>query len=139
MIATVGYERRTIDQLMDLLKGVHVSCLLDVRIRAGSRKKGFSKTALSEHCAYNGLRYVHERDLGTPRWIMQKFRNTGVYDWDAYLEFLLQQTDALDRAAIIATAETVCLLCYERDYRECHRRFVAEELSKRSGLKVKHL
>ena len=45
----------------------------------------------------------------------------------------------LQQAADIATAAPACLLCYEADWRDCHRRRIAEILSDRHGLAVRHL
>ena len=46
---------------------------------------------------------------------------------------------ALAEAAGIAQAAPSCLLCYEADWRGCHRRRVAEILSARHGFAIRHL
>ncbi|MFX5252862.1 DUF488 family protein [Acinetobacter baumannii] len=36
-------------------------------------------------------------------------------------------------------AGPVCLLCYERDHTHCHRRWIAEIIEERNGVKVENL
>ena len=43
------------------------------------------------------------------------------------------------QAAEIAEAAPSCLLCYEADWRVCHRRRIAEILAQRHGFEVRHL
>jgi uncharacterized protein (DUF488 family) len=45
----------------------------------------------------------------------------------------------LREAAEIAKAAPSCLLCYEADWRVCHRRRIAEILVQRNGFAVRHL
>jgi len=47
-IVSIGYEGRSLDEFVQALKGHRVDVLIDVRLTPISRKKGFSKTALSE-------------------------------------------------------------------------------------------
>ena len=62
-IYTIGYEGKSIDEFIEELKNQGVKNLIDVRIRAGSRKKGFSKTALSEYLNNAGITYNHHLSL----------------------------------------------------------------------------
>lgn len=138
-ILTVGYEGRSAGEVIELLEGAGVETLLDVRYRPASRKAGLSKTPLSEALAERGIGYHHDRGLGTPPDILKKERETGEYDWEAYQKFLNEQGDALEEAAEIVRESRTCLLCYEADAQECHRRFVAEKLSALTGNAVNHL
>ena len=56
-----------------------------------------------------------------------------------YRTFLLKQADSLQQAVEVASKENTCLMCYEADYRTCHRRIVAEEIERRADLSVTHL
>jgi uncharacterized protein (DUF488 family) len=135
-IYTIGYEGIDAPRVVELLKQNGVKRLIDARYRPGSRKAGLSKTPLSAALAKAGIGYTHDRGLGTPPEIMKQLREEGVYDWDAYREFLLSQTDSLEQASDLAKQEAVCLLCYEANALECHRRVVADELAARTGLSV---
>ena len=138
-LLTIGYEGASINDFMGALTALRVTMLLDIREIATSRRKGFAKTALTEHLTRAGIAYRHERDLGSPRDIRNRLREDGSYerfflDFDRYLD---TQGDLLANLAHELTG-TVALLCYERDYRECHRRSVAAALEKLTGLAPKH-
>jgi uncharacterized protein (DUF488 family) len=139
IIYTIGYEGIDAERVIQLLRENGVQRLIDARYRPGSRKAGLSKTPLSTALAEVGISYTHDRALGTPPEIMRRLREEGTYDWDAYRDFLLDQTEALDRAADLAREESVCLLCYEANALECHRRVVADELADRAGMTVEHI
>jgi uncharacterized protein (DUF488 family) len=64
---TIGYEDTDIDRFVATLKAVEVEVVADVRAVAVSRKQGFSKTALRERLAAEGIAYVHLVELGDPK------------------------------------------------------------------------
>ena len=136
---TIGYEGREIEDLVAQLRKASVDTLVDVRIRAGSRKRGMSKTALSEHLAAAGIAYVHIRSLGTPRDMLARVRETGVYDWEGYRAHMLEQSDALEQLVAVATDKRSSLFCYEADVEECHRKVLAEYLVETCGMAVINL
>jgi hypothetical protein len=61
---TIGYEGRTQDEYLALLREAGVTLLADVRRNPISRKKGFSKSTLAQGCAAVGIRYEHLPELG---------------------------------------------------------------------------
>lgn len=138
-IMTIGYEGRSSEEIFDILAENDVDVLLDVRIYPHSRKPGLSKSALAEECERRGIKYTHDKKLGTPKDLMEEEKETGEYDWDAYVEFLDRQGESLDAAAELSASGRTCLLCYEADASECHRRFVADRISDRTGTEVVHL
>jgi len=139
VIYTIGYEGIDAPRVIELLQEYGVGLLIDARYRPGSRKAGLSKTPLSAALAEVGIGYTHDRGLGTPPEIMRELREEGTYNWDAYLEFLLAQTESLARAASLVQETAACLLCYEANALECHRRIVAEQLADRGDLRVEHI
>lgn len=142
MLATIGYEGACPDDFVATLRLVDVEMVIDIRDRAQSRRPGFSKTALRENLENHGIRYVHLKELGDPKegrdaarsGEMDKFRKI-------YAEVLRTKLacDALDLIAELAKGTNVCLLCYERDHRDCHRKIVADRLESVVGCKVRHL
>lgn len=141
-IYTLGYEGRAAADVLARLTDEKIRILLDVRYRPQSRKPGLSRSKLSEACSCLGIIYVHDRDLGTPPEMMTHVRAGGGYDeklYEEYLSYLLSKADALVSAIEHVTTAPTCLLCYEADAAQCHRRVVAEELARRTGLAVKHL
>lgn len=129
---TIGYEKRDTDEFFEVLSKNEIAVLADIRAVAYSRRKEFSKTALAAKLTELGIEYVHLRDLGGPKELRDKVRADDDYDYffDKYRKYLKEQADALKTLLNLATRKTVCLLCYERDVNRCHRRAVAEELSK---------
>lgn len=138
-ILTIGYEGITDRELLLQLSHARVEHVLDVRWRPQSRKRGLSKTPLSRALHEVGMSYTHERGLGTPPDILKAAHDNGVYDWDRYEEFLLQQSDALRSGRIVAEHERTALLCFEASPQECHRRVVARQLAATLGFRVEHL
>jgi uncharacterized protein (DUF488 family) len=139
---TVGYEGVSVSELLRQLQGASVEVLFDIRYRPQSRKPGFSKTALARKCERVGIQYLHDPKLGTPPEQMRAMKAAGEYTTTAfkrYRAFLLKQVGSLQQAVEIATKKNTCLMCYEADYRGCHRKIVAEEIEDRSGLHVRHL
>lgn len=66
VIYTIGYEGTQIDQLTKELVSKKILALIDVRKNAISRKKGFSKTRLSDEMQAAGIEYIHMPELGIP-------------------------------------------------------------------------
>jgi uncharacterized protein (DUF488 family) len=139
VIYTIGYEGISASRLIELLGEHGVGTLVDARYRPGSRKRGLSKTPLSAACEKAAIGYAHDRGLGTPPEMLRQVRETGIYDWNSYRAHLLEQTDSLDWASSLAAAEPICLLCYEADASQCHRRIVAEEIADRAKLRIEHI
>jgi uncharacterized protein (DUF488 family) len=139
---TIGYEKARLPDVMVALAEAGVRVLLDVRDRPISRQPGFSKRQLAAAVEAAGMRYVHLAALGTPPAGREANRRR---QWDrfwAIVEDKLATAEAerdLASAAMIAAAEPSCLLCYEADWRICHRRRVAEILAARQGFAPHHL
>jgi uncharacterized protein (DUF488 family) len=128
-IASVGYEGRSIDQVIEALVASHVGVLVDVRENAISRKPGLSKRALAARCEAHGIDYVHERTLGNPRDNRDGFRTGLPSSIEVYERHLVKDgADALGRVAELLKDRTVGLLCFEADPCACHRSIVAEHL-----------
>jgi uncharacterized protein YeaO (DUF488 family) len=42
-------------------------------------------------------------------------------------------------SALVTKSGPVCILCYERDHRQCHRQWIAELIEHRDGVKIVNL
>jgi uncharacterized protein (DUF488 family) len=139
---SIGYERTTLGELIAALADAGVAVLIDVRDRPISRRPGFSKRQLAAAIEQAGLRYVHLAALGTPPEGRLANRR---HDWErfwAIVDDRLARPEAeldLERAAEIAGAAPTCLLCYEADWRNCHRSRIADILAARHGFVAHHL
>jgi uncharacterized protein (DUF488 family) len=142
VLFTIGYEKTAQKDVIAALLAAGVKVLLDVRDRPISRRAGFSKRQLAASLDEAGIAYIGLRALGTPPEGRLANRRR---DWPRFwhiVEQRLATTEAeldLQHAAEIAARTPACLLCYEADWRICHRRRVAEILEQRHGFAVRHL
>lgn len=142
MLFTIGYERSNLADFVATLQLSGVDVLADIRDRAQSRRPGFSKSALSEALGKAGIKYIHLKELGDPKEGREAARRG---DFDAFrrvLSDVMASSEA--NSAIFQIAEllkefNVCLMCYERDVKTCHRKIVSDDLKKRTGTPVTHL
>lgn len=127
---TIGYEGKTLEAFVNALLANAVSVLVDVRELPLSRKRGFSKTALSEQLAAAGIDYVHFASLGSPKDVRHKLLADGDYEafFKAYAAHLGRQDEAVAEVRRLLGRTTVCLMCYEADAEKCHRSLLAAEL-----------
>jgi uncharacterized protein (DUF488 family) len=139
-ILTIGYEGASVEDFLATLKAAGVQRLLDIRELPISRRKGFSKNALSAAVREAGIEYSHERSLGSPRHIRHRLREDGdlARFFRDFREYLATQRTLLDTLAR-TTAGTLALLCYERNHAECHRSVVADALASRAQSTIRHL
>jgi uncharacterized protein (DUF488 family) len=139
---TIGYEKARLDEVIAALREAGIASLIDVRDRPISRRPGFSKRQLAAALEEAGIRYVGLRALGTPPEGREAGRGG---DWERFwriVEARLGSAEAelaFQEAAEVALSGPSCLLCYEADWRHCHRRRVAEILGSRHGFAVQHL
>jgi uncharacterized protein (DUF488 family) len=140
---TIGYEQTPPNAVLDELAHAGVKLLVDVRAIASSRRPGFSKTQLAASLDERGIGYVHLRGLGTPKEGRVAARSGDAKGLERIYSRHMktpQAKEELDElSALIETSGPVCVLCYERDHRICHRRFIAEAIHERDGVAVENL
>ena len=139
---SIGYEKAAQKDVLATLQAAGVRILIDIRDRPISRRAGFSKRQLAAALDEVGIAYVHLQALGTPPEGREANRSR---DWPRFwriVEEKLARPEAeldLQRAAEVASDVPACLLCYEADWRICHRRRVAELLQQQHGFDIQHL
>lgn len=142
-VFTVGYEGYDQQTFQDLLAERGVEVLVDLRERAFSRNRAFSKKNLAQATSANGIEYRHIPELGGPKAFRDELRETGDFRRYAarYRRHLASQDDALDQLYDLITSRTCCLLCMEHDHKRCHRSMVAAALTKMNGdeIDIHHL
>jgi uncharacterized protein (DUF488 family) len=140
---TIGYEQTPAKAVLDELQRAGVKLLVDVRAIASSRRPGFSKTQLAAGLDERGISYLHLRGLGTPKDGREAARSgdikalTRIYQAHLKTPQAKEQMDEL--ATLVMKAGPVCILCYERDHRQCHRKFIAEIIEDREGAAIENL
>ncbi len=140
---TIGYEQTPAKSVLDELEQAGVKLLVDVRAVASSRRPGFSKSQLAAGLDERGIAYVHLRGLGTPKDGRLAAR-AGQFDalHKIYAKHLKtpQAKEELDElSALVKQSGPVCILCYERDHLHCHRRWIAEIIEDRDGVRIENL
>lgn len=137
-IVSIGYEQRTLDELIGLLLDHDVDVLVDVRLNAISHKRGFSKSALAQALRDEGIEYRHERLLGNPKENRDDFRRGLESARRLY-------SDRLDGEGASAYQEVIdligtsrpALMCVEREQAGCHRHHILERAERDvPGLRV---
>lgn len=140
---TIGYEQTPAKSVLDELEQAGVKLLVDVRAVASSRRPGFSKSQLAAGLDERGISYLHLRGLGTPKEGREAVRS-GKYEvmhriYSAHLKTAQAREELDELSALVKKSGPVCILCYERDHAHCHRRFIAEIIEDRDGVKIENL
>lgn len=141
-LLTIGYEGSTIGDVLTALQAAQVGLLLDVRAVPQSRKPGFSKRQLAAGLDEVGVRYVHLQGLGTPKPGRDAARAGHPDRMEViFLEHMKSDRAQADlaQAKLLAREQRACLLCFERDPAQCHRRLVAEMVSAETQQPIIHL
>ncbi len=142
---TIGFTQKSARQFFSLLLENGVRRLVDIRINPHGQLSGFAR---QEDLPYflkelaGGCEYLYLPMLAPTRELMTGFRENK--DWEGYVdrfEALMDERHipaALDRTSFETAAS--CLLCSEASPEHCHRRLVAERLSRSwPGLEIVHL
>ena len=140
---TLGYEKRTIDEFIRILLDNRINVLIDVRETAWSHKRGFSKEAFRAALADAGIEYVHAEFAGNPKWLRREAdSHAQCLDWyrwylGEFEEILEAFTQLVDQ--FLSRGKRVCITCYERHARDCHRSILAAQWQAAGSRAVEHL
>lgn len=140
---TLGYEKRSLQEYVDLLRRARVDVVVDVRETAWSHKPGFSKSALAAELAAVGVEYIHAHFAGNPKWLRSEATNqVECLAW--YAEYLDAHSEVLDAfehlvSDLVGAGKRVCLTCFERHPDDCHRGVLAERWRDRGRRRVEHI
>lgn len=139
-VFTIGYQGRTIEDFVAHLVHENIETLCDVRRKAISRKKGFSKRALCSALEEAGIVYIHMPDLGMPVDLLphRNVRDNGPI-LEQYECRINNEAKEVRRLADHTREARVCLLCFEVDHQQCHRGVLAEVLASDWKCEVRHL
>lgn len=121
-VYTIGHSNRTLGEFISILKLYRVAHVADVRRLPGSRRvPWFNKSVLEETLPRYGLRYTW---LGG---LLGGFRPGG---YEAYMATEGYRKGIARLVEIIKAEEGhVAVMCRERYWRRCHRRFIADTLA----------
>jgi uncharacterized protein (DUF488 family) len=130
---SLGYEGMSLDKYVEVLKANNITVVIDVRETPWSYKPGFSKKPLSERLQTDGICYVHLKSAGNP----SRNRKMGLPQHmviDLYKQHLNQNPRCLDEIydLIMTTGGSVCLLCFEQQPHDCHRKVILDRIAENS-------
>jgi uncharacterized protein (DUF488 family) len=141
---SIGFTQTSAEGFFTRLKDAGVKRVIDVRLHNVSQLAGFAKKDDLRYFleAIAGIEYEHRPELAPSAELLDRYRKRNHRgSWDTYAsgfgELLRQRAiEGLPRAAF----EGACLLCSEHSAAQCHRRLVAEYLSRKwGGLEIRHL
>lgn len=140
VLATIGYEGRTITDLCAALKDAQIGTLVDVRYRAWSHRPVFRKTALAHALSERGVSYVHLPMAGNVPLFRVTPRPTQTECMRLYARHLASQPEVVARLGELAQDGRIALLCYEADALSCHRSHLCKAIVTRfPGLECVHM
>jgi uncharacterized protein (DUF488 family) len=140
-IYTIGYEGKTTNEFLKILHEANISLVIDVRENPNSRKKGFSKKALSEILKNDGILYKHIVELGTPKEIRNEYQVNGNIECllNQYRTYLIENPEHIETLLNTIADNSACLMCFEKLPIQCHRFVIAEYIYLNQGMAIKHL
>lgn len=105
-----------------------------------SRKRGFSKRLLGENLEKYSVEYFHFGGLGVPTEWRKKAKEEIITRKKMFRDYVKKvlplHQEEISQIQKLMKSKNLALLCYEADAADCHRSFVAEEISKREQKKL---
>jgi uncharacterized protein (DUF488 family) len=155
-VATIGVYGFSAATFLEALRGAGVGLVIDVRQRRGVRGSEYAwanSVRLQAALAEAGIGYSHRRELAPTTELRQlQYRadaSAGVGKRsraelapeyrERYTREILDRVDLAPIVASLPTDAISALLCVERDPEACHRSLVAERLTAKHGVSVRHL
>ncbi len=128
-IYTIGHSNRSLKEFIDLFKTYKIETLVDVRRWPKSTKfSHFNREVLEHELEKAGVKYVWLGDL------LGGYRPGG---YEKYME-TLQYKRGLELLEKIAGKKTAAIMCSEKLWFKCHRRFISNSLVEK-GYRVIHI
>jgi uncharacterized protein (DUF488 family) len=140
---TLGYQGVDVNTYVRKLTAAGVGIVADVRETPWSHKPGFCKNALISELSKAGIDYVHVKSAGNPK----ENRRTAPDLAEClrrYKQYLTANpTGVVDLVSVVRAAalrnRTVCLTCFERDVKDCHRSILVSAMRRRIKISAVHL
>jgi uncharacterized protein (DUF488 family) len=118
LIYSIGHSTRTFEEFIDILKHFKIELLIDVRQFPGSKKfPHFNKEILEIELPKTNIQYIHFPELGG-------FRKEGYLAFSQTKEF----SEAIKKLLEIVDERTAVIMCAEKFFWRCHRKYVSSAL-----------
>jgi uncharacterized protein (DUF488 family) len=142
IVSTIGYEGSDVADFVGVLKFKKIDLLVDVRDVPSSRKRGFSKNILREQVEAAGIEYLHLKVLGDPKEGREAARSGNIGKFRKifcnHIDNPIAQA-ALHELIKIGSHKNICLMCFERDHKCCHRTILVEYMLESCNFEVQHI
>jgi len=140
---TIGFTKTSAEGFFGRLKKAGIRTLVDVRLNNVSQLAGFAKKDDLRYFTREivGATYVHRPELAPTQQMLDEYKKSGG-TWEEYERSFsaLMATRHVEEQVPRALLDDACLLCSEDKPDHCHRRLVAEYLSKKWGdIEIHHL
>lgn len=131
---TLGYEGRSLAEIVGLLKQAEVRSLLDIRhLPISMYRPELSKSNLQRTIEQTGIQYVHLREWGVPRMVRAHAAEEGTREtiWDWYDASIVERYFERNLHWFLNLDHPVAMMCVEADPTECHRHLLFMALERR--------
>jgi uncharacterized protein (DUF488 family) len=129
-VYTLGYQGRTLREVLETVQRYGIEQVLDVRENASSKKPGFAGVDLEPAFARLGVAYSHLPELGcasASRHALWRGESREPFLND-YRRRLAERPEAFANLVHRVRSARSLLLCLERDPSRCHRAVLSERL-----------
>ncbi len=142
-VYTIGHSSRSIEEFAQLLLRYDVQVLADVRRFPTSKFEHFKAENLRKHLSRLGIEYVWFEKLGGYRKkIFDISPNTAIKSpgFRNYADYMLTEEfkQEISKLVSLATVKRTAVMCAEKLYWKCHRKFIADYLTF-LGFEVYHI
>ncbi|CAN5582330.1 DUF488 domain-containing protein [soil metagenome] len=142
VLYTVGHGTMEQQAFVQLLRGVGLRDIVDIRSYPGSRHNPqFGKEEMENWVPETGLAYAWMRDLGGRRKPVPGSRHVALrhQSFRAYADYMERPefVDGVDK--LLRGGDAQVIMCSESVWWRCHRRLVSDYVTLVRGVAVKHL
>jgi len=126
MFFSFGYSGCSLEEFYEILKKFNIKVVADVRKNPTSKREEFCKEKLEKSLKERRIEYFWFEELGGFK--------------QSYKEFSLSKTfdENVKKLEEIGKDKNLMILCMEKDWRKCHRKFIAQRIAS-DGFEVFHI
>lgn len=140
---TVGFTKKTAQDFFEMLIVNNIKKLIDIRLNNKSQLAGFAKSVDLEYFLKKivNIEYTHMPQFAPTKQLLKSYQKKEI-SWEEYQK---QYKDILNKRNVLKSIDysifnNAVLLCSEVTADKCHRRLLAEYLSKNNNeIEIVHL
>ena len=140
---TIGYTKKSAEKFFGIITDNKIEIVADVRLYNSTQLAGFSKSVdlqyfLKKICSCN---YIALKQLAPNPSLFENYKN-GKTTWNEYEKIYNKFLDTQANLDFFYAFKNkrICILCAESTPEHCHRRLIAEKISKTyDNVKITHL